>query len=153
LALPAAVAFLARSFGLDRLASGVAALLALCVAACCGGVGMPGAFDVGLLPQALAAIPVLMCLGSAMRVATEPRRIWVLLTAVSLAAVLIVHPISAIVLAAAWLLVLPTLLATDRPAPRALAGLALAVALAAVLAGFWLVPALAHRDLRGVAMT
>src|SRR5690606_5494371 len=47
-ALPAAVAFLARSFGLDRLASGLAALLALCVAACCGGVGLPGAFDVGL---------------------------------------------------------------------------------------------------------
>lgn len=151
--LPAAVAFLARSFGLDRLASGLAALLALCVAACCGGVGMPGAFDIGLLPQALAAIPVLVCLGAAMRAAAEPRRAWILLTAVSLAAVLVVHPISAIVLAAAWALVLPTLLATDRPAPRAVAGLALAVALAAVLAAFWLVPALAHRDLRGIAMT
>jgi uncharacterized membrane protein len=152
-ALPGAVAFLARSFGLDRLASGVAALLALCVAACCGGVGMPGTFDIGLLPQALAAIPVLVCLGAAMRAAAEPGRAWVLLTAVSLAAVLIVHPISAIVLAAAWALVLPTLLATERPAPRAAAGLALAVALAAVLAAFWLVPALAHRDLRGIPMT
>jgi hypothetical protein len=46
-ALPLATAFLARSFGLDARAAGLAAILSLCVLSPFGGVGLPG-------PSALA---------------------------------------------------------------------------------------------------
>lgn len=157
--LPLAVAFLARSFGLGARASGLAALLSLAVASCCGGVGMPGTFGIGLHPHALAALPALVNLGAALRIVRYGRRRDVLATAVSLALVILLHPISALLLALLWLLVLPPVLLSGRadrdgcerpPVAAALVRLATAAALGIGLAGFWLVPALAHRDLRGI---
>jgi hypothetical protein len=47
-------------------------------------------------------------------------------------------------------IVLPTLVATDRPAAAAVGRLAAAVGLAGGLAAFWLLPVVVHRDLRGI---
>lgn len=149
-ALPLAAAFVARSFGLDARASGIAAVLSLCVASCCGGAGIPALFGIGLLPHALGALPALAALGAAMRLAASPGLGKCIGLALALCAATLTHPISAIVLAALWLLVLPALLVTDRPTLRG-AGLLLgAVALAASLSGVWLLPAVAHRDLQGL---
>jgi 6-pyruvoyl-tetrahydropterin synthase related domain len=149
LALPLAVAFLARSFGLGRRAAGLAAVLALCVSNPFGGVGIPGTFDIGLAAHQFGAIPTVLALGGMLRVAVDPRPRWIVFTAAAVAATLVSHAISAIILAVLLVVVLPTLLATDRPAATAVARLAATVALASALAGFWLLPVLAHRDLHG----
>jgi hypothetical protein len=150
LAVPLAVAFLARSFGLGRRAAGLAAVLALCVSNPFGGVGIPGTFDIGLVAHQFGAVPTVLALGGLLRVAVDPRPRWIVFTAAALAATLVSHIPSAIVLAGLLVIVLPTLLVTDRPAAAAAAGrLAATVALAGGLAGFWLLPLLAHRDLHG----
>lgn len=152
-ALPLATAFLARSFGLDGRAAGLAAILSLCVLSPFGGVGLPGTFGVGLIPNQLGAVLFLLALGGAMRTVADGRGRWVLLTGAALAALLVTHAISAVILAPFLLIVLPTYRLTDLPPARALARLAAALGLAAGLAAFWLVPALAHRDLRGPLTT
>ena len=149
-ALPLAVAFLARSFGLGHRAAGLAALLALCVSNPFGGVGIPGTFDIGLVAHQFGAVPTVLALGGMLRVAVDPRPRWVVFAGAALAATLVSHAISVIVLAVLLVIVLPTLLATDRSAAAVAAGrLAATVALAAGLAGFWLLPVLAHHDLHG----
>jgi hypothetical protein len=150
LALPLAVAFLARSFGLGWRAAGLAAVLALCVSNPFGGVGIPGTFDIGLVAHQFGAVPTVLALGGMLRVAVDPRPQWIVFTAAAVAATLVSHAISAVVLAVLLVLVLPTLLATDRPAAAGAARrLAATVALASALAGFWLLPVLAHHGLRG----
>jgi hypothetical protein len=150
LALPLAVAFLARSFGLGWRAAGLAAVLALCVSNPFGGVGIPGTFDIGLVAHQFGAVPTVLALGGMLRVAVDPRPRWIVFTAAAVAATLVSHAISAVVLAVLLVLVLPTLLATDRPAAAGAARrLAATVALASALAGFWLLPVLAHHGLRG----
>jgi hypothetical protein len=114
LALPLAVAFLARSMGLGRRAAGLAVVLSLCVSSPFGGVGIPGTFDIGLVSHQFGAVPTVLALGGMLRVAVNRRLRWMLATAVALAAVLISHAISAIVLAVLLMIILPTLLATDR---------------------------------------
>ncbi len=149
-ALPLAVMFLARSFGLDRWASGMAAVLSLVVDSPFGGVGIAGTFGIGLLGHELGAIGFLVALGAVLRSLVDPRPRWVLLTAVAFMLVCITHPISALLLAAFLVVIVPTLVATDRLTVRMLARPAVAFAVGAALAGFWMVPAFAHEDLRGI---
>jgi len=149
LALPLAVAFLAQSLGLGRRAAALAAVLALCVSNPFGGVGIPGTFDIGLAAHQFGAVPTVLALGGMLRVAVDPQPRWIMLAAAALAATLVSHAISAIALAALLVIVLPTLLATDRPTAAAAARLAATVAFASALAAFWLMPMLAHHDLHG----
>ena len=149
-ALPVSVAFLAWSFGLGPRAAGLAAILSLCVSSPFGGVGLPGTFGAGLIPNQLGGVFFCLAFGGVLRVAADPRVGWILFTGVAMAAMSITHAIAALVLVPFLLIVLPTFLLTDRPSARLAGRLAASAALAAGLAAFWLVPAFAHRDLRGV---
>lgn len=135
LALPLAVAFLARSFGLGRRAAGLAAVLALCVSNPFGGVGIPGTFDIGLVAHQFGAVPTVLALGGMLRVAVDPRPRWIVFTAAAVAATLVSHAISAVTLAVLLVIVLPTLLATDRPMAAGAAGRLMATL---ALAARWL---------------
>jgi hypothetical protein len=150
LALPPSVAYLAASFGLGRRAAGIAAILSLCVASPYGSVGLPGTFGVGLIPAQLGGACFCLALGAILRVAAEPTRRRVMVAGAALAALFVTHAISALILAVFLVVIVPALLVTDRASGARLRGLAGAVALAAGLAGFWLVPSFAHRDLRGI---
>jgi hypothetical protein len=150
-AVPLATAFLARSIGLDRLAAGIAAVLSLLVSSLFG-VGLQGLYLTGLVPHQLGAVFFCLALGALLRVPIDARRRWMLLAAVSLVALAITHLISVLVLA-----VFLPLLVIIRPRELlgrdCLARLALTGLLTAALAAWWLAPALAHRDLRGIVAT
>ena len=148
-AVPVAMAFVARSLGLGRLAAGIAAVLALLISSPVG-VGLQGIYLWGLLPNQVGAVFFLLSLGALMRIPVDPRRRWMLLAAVSLAALTITHLISLIVLAA-FLAILAFGVRRELLRRDVLVRLALTAALAFGLAAFWLVPALAHRDLAGPA--
>jgi uncharacterized membrane protein len=81
-ALPAAVAFLARSLGLGRLAAGIAAILSLLVSSQFG-PGLQGLYAVGLVSHQLGAPLFCLALGALLRVPRDTRLRWVLLAAVS----------------------------------------------------------------------
>jgi hypothetical protein len=98
-ALPLTVAFLARSIGLDRWAAALAAILILAVNSPFGGVGLQGLFNVGLVTHQFGALFFFLSLGSAIRLLREPTRRWVVLTAVSMAGLLMSHGISVMVFA------------------------------------------------------
>lgn len=149
-AIGPAAAFLARSFGLSRRAAGVAAVLAVAVNSPFG-VGLAGVFTIALLPHQVAATGFCIALGCGLRTVTDPRRRWVVLMGVALAAVVVTHLITTLVLVLFLVISLPTIFVTDRPAlPAALRRLLAAGALGAGLAAFWLVPYLAHFGDRGV---
>jgi hypothetical protein len=150
-AVPPAVAFLARSVGLGRLAAGVAAVLSLLVSNIFG-VGLLGLYLVGLVPHQLGAPLFCVALGSLLRIPVDPRARWVVLAGTSLAALALTHLISVMVLVVMFpLLAVPLL--RRRPGLGALGRLTLAGGLALGLAGFWLVPLLAHQDLSGLVAT
>ena len=150
LALPPSVAYLAVSFGLGRRAAGIAAILSLCIASPYGGVGLPGTFGIGLIPNQLGGAFFCLALGAILRVAAVPTRRRIVIAALSLAGLFVTHAISALILAVFLLLIVPALLVTDRVTRARVRGLAGAVALAAGLAAFWLLPSFAHADLRGI---
>ncbi len=150
-ALPAAMAFLARSLGLGRLAAGIAAILSLLVSSQFG-PGLQGLYAVGLVSHQLGAPLFCLALGALLRVPRDTRWRWVLLAAVSLAGLAITHLISVMILA----VVFPLLafgLRREHLGRAALTRLALTGVLAAALAAWWLIPALVHRDLRGEVAT
>lgn len=149
-ALPCSVAFLARSFGLDLRAAGLAAILSLCVSSPFGGVGLPGTFGAGLIPNQLGGVFFCLAFGGVLRVVADPRTGWVLFTGAAMAAMFITHAIAAVILVPFLLIVLPTFPLTDRLSAGVVRRLAATAALAAGLAAFWLVPSFAHRDLRGI---
>ena len=150
-AVPAAMAFLARSLGLGRLASGVAAVLSLLVSSGFG-PGLQGLYAVGLVSHQLGAPLFLVALGALLRVPVDPRRRWIVLAAVALAALAITHLISVMILAFVFPL-LAVGLRRQLVSRAALARLALTGGLSAALAAWWLVPVLVHRDLRGLVAT
>ena len=150
-ALPAAMAFLARSLRLGRLAAGIAAVLALLVSSQFG-PGLEGLYQIGLVSHQLGAPLFCLALGALLRVPTDARRRWILLAAVSLAALAITHLISVMILALVVLL-LAIGLRREHLGRAALTRFAAACVLAAALAAWWLIPALAHRDLRGDVAT
>lgn len=97
---PLAVAFVAKSFGLSGRGAGVAAVLSLAVNNPFGGVGLQGVFNVGLLPHQFAAVFFFLSLGGTVRILRGGRGRWVVLTALSAAALLLSHGISVIIFAA-----------------------------------------------------
>ena len=177
--LPLAVASMARAFGLSRRAAALAAVLSLAVSSTYG-PGIEGTFASGLVPVQVAAPFMVFALGQAVRLWLTPRPGLIARLAAAVAAVVVIHPISAVILAALGATTI-VLLAVERatvdrleataarrrPFQPALPGLerfglpppertrdaiVLSVAAAAVsaaLAAFWLLPFLAHRDLRG----
>jgi hypothetical protein len=150
-ALPAAMAFLARSLGLGRLAAGVAAVLSLLVSSEFG-PGLQGLYAVGLVSHQLGAPLFCVALGALLRVPRDSRRRWMVLAAVAVPALAITHLISVMILA----VVFPLLafgLRREHLTRASLTRLALTGVLAAALAAWWLVPAVAHRDLRGLVAT
>jgi hypothetical protein len=151
-ALPPAVCFLARSFGLGRRASGLAAVLCLLVSTPFG-VGLQGLFETGLVPHQIGAVLFCLALGAAVRTTADSRRRWVVLFAASSAALAVTHLISLLILGVMLLLVLGALAATGRLARSGLVRLAVGSAACAGLCGFWLVPFLAHHDLQGIVTT
>ena len=87
------MAFLARSLGLGRLAAGIAAILSLLVSSLFG-PGLQGLYAIGLVSHQLGAPLFCLALGALLRVPLDTRWRWVLLAAVSLAALAITHLIS-----------------------------------------------------------
>lgn len=146
---PLSVAFMARSFGLGRSASGIAAILALLVSNPYG-TGIQGLFDLGLMENQVAAVFYYLALGGLVRVASDDGWRWVLFTTAALAALVVTHLPSTVVLFPLIAFYLPWFLVASRRPQLALARLLLAGTLAAGLAGFWLVPLLKHRDLAGI---
>jgi hypothetical protein len=151
-ALPPCVAFLARSYGLGRRAAGFAAVLSLLVSSVFG-PGIEGLFLVGLQSHQLGAVYFCLALGALLRVPIDDRVRWMALGAGALALLAITHTISMAVL----LVVLPLSLAflplTDHVTFAGLRRLLVTGLGGAGLAAFWLVPAMAHRNLRGLPAT
>jgi hypothetical protein len=151
-ALPPAVAFLARSYGLSRAAAGLAAVLSLLVSSPFG-PGLQGTFVVGLVANQIGAVLFCLALGFAVRTLDGPRPgrwRWPTLTAAATAGLLVTHLISVLILALFLALTVAVRAADRRLTWRGLGRLAATAVGAAGLAAFWLVPMLAHRDLRGV---
>lgn len=114
-ALPLAVAFLARSFGLSRREAGIAAILAIAVNNPFGGVGLQGLFGAGLAVQQFGAILLVLALGSILRLMSDPGARWTFLSASTLAALLVTHTASVAVLG----VILLVLFAAVSAAPKA----------------------------------
>ena len=149
---PAAVCFLARSFGLGRRASGLAAVLSLLVSTPYG-VGLQGLFETGLVPHQVGAVLFCLALGAAVRTTTDDRRRWIALLAVSLAALAVTHLISLLILGVMLVLTIGGLGAARRLSRAGIFRLAVGGVAGAGLCGFWLVPFLAHRELQGIVTT
>ncbi|MGH9041913.1 MAG: hypothetical protein ACRDZ3_16965 [Acidimicrobiia bacterium] len=151
-AMVPAVWFLARSFGLSHRAAGLGAVLSTWVSNPFG-VGLEGLFKVGLIPHQLGAVLFCLALGACLRLVDDARPRWTVLAAVSLAGLALTHLISVLVLAVVLALALATL-AARRALPWAgLRRVTTAGLVSGGLAGFWLLPLLAHRDLRGIVTT
>jgi hypothetical protein len=148
-AFPLAVAFLARSSGLGRTASGLAAVLSL-LASNPYGNSIAGLFGLGLLENQVAAPYFPAVLGALVRIARGESLGWVLFGASALALLVLTHTPSTLTFPAIAVLYVPWFL--DRRPGRALLRFALMGALAAGLASFWLIPLLAHRDLVGISV-
>ncbi|MGH7562841.1 MAG: hypothetical protein ACREK5_00235 [Gemmatimonadota bacterium] len=103
---PLAVAFLARSFGLPRSAAGIAAILTLAVNSPFGGVGLHGLFVVGLILHQVGAIWFCLSLGGVLRLLSNPDWRWMVFTGVSLAALVLTHARSAVILAVVTTIIL-----------------------------------------------
>ncbi len=150
-AYPLAVTFMARSAGFGRRASGLAGILALLVSYPFA-EGIRGLFGIGLIENQVGALFVWLAFGGLIRVVCDPRPRWILFASASLAAVLITHLPSAMVLAPLAAFSLPWfIVGTVRPG-AAVARLCLTGGLSAGLAGFWLLPLIAHRDLVGLSV-
>ena len=146
-AVAVAMAFVARSLGLGRLAAGIAAVLALLISNPVG-VGLQSIYLWGLLPNQVGAVFFLLSLGALLRIPFDPRRRWMLLAAFSLAALTITHLISLIVLAV-FFPILAVGIGRRLFRRDVLLRYGLTAALTFGLVAFWLVPALTHRELQG----
>ncbi|MGH8984296.1 MAG: hypothetical protein ACRDY6_10545, partial [Acidimicrobiia bacterium] len=151
-ALPPCVAFLARSYGLGRRAAGLAAVLSLLVSSVFG-PGIEGLFLVGLQSHQLGAVYFCLALGALLRVPVDDRARWMVLGAGALALLAITHTISMAVLLVVLPLSLAVLPLTEQVSVAGLRRLLVTGLGGAGLTGFWLVPAVAHRNLRGQPAT
>ena len=152
---PVAVAYLARSFGLDRVSSGVAGILAFTATAGYGGSGLEGLFVNGLLSHQFGAVPFFISFGALLRVFDDPSRRRMIIAGVALAALAVTHLISLMILAVMFPIALVFRMSASRRADmwRGLRGLLGAGVVAFGVAAFWVVPFLAHRDLHGPVVT
>lgn len=152
LAMPVAMAFVARSYSLSRRAAAVAALLTLLVSSPFG-LGVHGLYQTGLLAHQLGAVWFGLALGCVLRVPVDGRARWVVLGAISSALLLLTHQISFGVMVFVAVVSLATLFLTDRPGLRVLGRLAALAGIAVGLAAWWVIPRLAHNDLLGGGAT
>lgn len=144
LAIVPAAAALTRAFGAPVGAARAAGLLALAVSSGRGG-GIQGTFDLGLMPNSVAAPLVLVAWALLLTERDRP-----ILLGLVVGSVAITHPQSLIV----FVLFAPLVLAAGwacgvvDPARwrRLMAGAAVALGASA----WWWIPAVVHRDLRGV---
>jgi hypothetical protein len=114
-ALPLTVAFLARSFGLERRTAGVAAILTLVVNSPYGGVGLSGLFGIGLATHQFGAIFFFLALGSAVRLLRHPSARWTVLTAGSVAILLTAHGLSVFIFVVLLGVILVAMVIAPRP--------------------------------------
>ena len=140
-----------RSVALGRLAAGIAAVLSLLVSNIFG-VGLQGTYSIGLLSHQVGAPLFFVALGALLRIPVDARRRWIVVAAVAVAGLAVTHLISVMVLAVFFPLLAVGLL-RQRRGWDALVRLALAGAATVGLAAWWLIPALAHRDLSGAVAT
>jgi hypothetical protein len=151
IAIPPAMAYLSRSLGLNRWASWAAGLLALTVSSDRGG-GIEGVFSTGLVSQHVALPVLLIALGAIVRIWNGERGRTRIIAIGTVSFLLITHPPSLVLLA--WLsLVVLAVLGLFEPAARGVRrgvfGLAPVALVVGGLTSWWLVPAIAHRDLTG----
>jgi hypothetical protein len=146
--LPAAVGFFASALGLDRVSSAAAAVLSLAVTTRFG-FGPRGLFGTGLVVHQVAGVFFFLALGGLARTLKEPGRTWPILTACVVALLILTHLFSLAIFAVTGTLLIVLSVATW---PRSIKRLPWAIAALAggcMGAGLWVVPFLAHRDLRG----
>ena len=161
-AVPLAVAFLATSLGLSRRAAGVAAILALAVNNPFGG-GLQAIYNVGLIAQQVAVPFFFLALGGMVRLLRDARPRWTVLTAASVAALVVTHTPSLAVLGLMFAII-AVVSVMDNPAAvdagpgtvvaptvhrQSLRRVAVAVLLGAGLGACVLLPAFGHQDLQG----
>ncbi len=104
--LPLIVAFTARSFGLNRRAAGLSAIVSLLIDSPYGGAGLSGMFSNGLITNGFGALFFFLTLGGFVRVVRQEQVRWVLFTAVSLAVLSMTHGISVMELGVTLLIVI-----------------------------------------------
>ncbi|MGO9877206.1 MAG: hypothetical protein ACLPVY_25790 [Acidimicrobiia bacterium] len=152
---PLAVAYLARSFGLNRISAGIAGIISFTATAGYGGSGLEGLFVNGLLSHQLGAIPFFISFGALLRVFDDPSRRRMVVAGTALAALVITHLISVMILAVMFPIALIfRMSASQRSAAlRGLGGVLGAGGVAFGIAGFWVVPFLVHRNLHGPVVT
>jgi hypothetical protein len=148
LAVPIAAAFLASSMGFRRRAVGITAILALAVSTTFG-IGLEGLFVTGLVPHQVGAVIFCAGLGCLIRVVSEQGRTrYVVLSGILIAALLITHLRSALILAVFFVLYLVVRM-KSLMTRQIITGLLASGAIAGAVSAFWLLPFLAHADLRG----
>ena len=150
-AVPLAVAVLVLALGLGRRTAGVAAVLALTVDSVFG-LGLSAIYGSSLVPNQLAASFFLVALGCVVRSLTgEPGAAlrWTTAGVVALTALAVTHPITGLVLLVFLLIGTACLAITRELTAGGVHRVAMIGAAVAGLAAVWLVPFLAHLDLRG----
>ncbi len=98
LAVPLAVVYLARSLGLSHRASALAGILGLGVSSVYG-PGIAGTFEIGLVPHQVAAPFAVLGLGVVVRMWLDPGPGRAVSLCLALSILVLVHPISAVILA------------------------------------------------------
>ncbi len=148
-ALPAAMAFLARSLRLDRPAAGMVAALTPLVSTPFG-VGFAAVFDTGLLVHQVGAMVWAAALGCWLRLphSADPR--WVAGAAGISGFAAITHPVTAQNLALGATVLLALTWRSMPRVPGAVRRLVVAGALAVVVSGIFVIPAFSQRQLSGV---
>jgi hypothetical protein len=145
-ALPAAVATLSRELGSSRLAAAIHGSLALLISFPYGG-GLDALYGPGLVPQTLAIPLQVLVLAGLLRIVRTGSWRSVAVTALGIAGLLVLHPISLLIL-----LVMVPGLVFALPRPWLRVGFLRAAAAGgwgALIAAWWLVPAWRTRASRG----
>lgn len=145
-ALPWAVAALSRSLGSSRLAASIHGVLALAVSFY-GGGGLAGLYEIGLIAQAVALPLQVVALAAVVRAVRDGGRRHLAVAALLVGVLGLLHPISILVV----VVLVPFLTGHEvlRTPTRWAGRLTLVGMWAAAVAGYWLLPAIRLRDLRG----
>jgi hypothetical protein len=149
-AVAPAAAYLARGVGIGRLGAWVCGLLALTVSSPRGG-GLEGVFETGLVSQHAAVPFALVTLGGIARPTARPTRLAMSVTVGAGAVLVLTSTITAVLVGfvAPFVMVASAVVAGSCRSWRPWGRPIVAAALIGAVTGFWLVPFLAHQDLRG----
>lgn len=148
--VPPMVGHAARAFDLDRRGAGLAALCSLLVVYPFT-EGPVGLFGIGLLENQLGAVFAWTALGALRRLVLAASAGTAITAALALAALALTHTASTVAIVPIALVVIVG--TRPRGLARAIPWVLLAGLCAAFLAGFWLVPFLAHRHLIDVVIS